>query len=42
MSRLGTMKGAAEIKEHEYFSDVNWTSILNRNTGIAPPDPYLA
>lgn len=33
--RLGTKKGAEEIKTHPWFSSVDWEKVLNR--GIQPP-----
>lgn len=37
--RLGTHEGAAEIKKHSWFRDVNWDDVYNRK--FEPPIPYL-
>ena len=40
LQRLGSRRGAEEIKEHPYFADVNWDDIFNRR--LQAPDAYLA
>lgn len=40
MRRLGSLRGALEVKEHQYFSDINWQDFENKK--VKPPDPYLA
>lgn len=37
--RLGSTKGAEEVKAHVFFDDVNWINVINRS--LQPPDPYL-
>ena len=29
--RLGTIKGAEEIKAHPWFSNIDWEKLLNKN-----------
>jgi len=38
--RLGFKKGAAEIKEHPFFAEIDWNKVLHKQ--ITPPEPYLA
>lgn len=35
--RLGAKRDAEEIKEHRYFSGINWDSVLRRE--LRPPMP---
>jgi serine/threonine protein kinase len=30
--RMGRLYGIDEIKEHKFFSDINWTEIISRNS----------
>ena len=38
--RLGSQRGAAEIKEHPFFSEVNWEKMYNKQIGT-PYKPLL-
>lgn len=40
MKRLGAgPRDAEEIKEHEFFSDINWDDVSNRK--LKPPKPEI-
>ena len=38
--RIGTAKGASEIREHPFFRDTDWAAVYDRQ--IKMPEPYLA
>jgi serum/glucocorticoid-regulated kinase 2 len=40
LKRLGSHRGAEEVKEHPYFSDINWLEVYERK--LQTPLPYLA
>lgn len=40
VKRLGSKHGAVELKAHEYFGDVDWQLVFDRQ--LQPPEPYLA
>ena len=35
--RLGAKEGAAEIKRHPFFSEVNWEDVKNRRLALKKP-----
>ena len=46
--RLGAVKGAKELIEHEYFKDINWSDVYNRYKlkinnlrKLKPPKPKI-
>lgn len=42
MRRLGSLKGAEEVKEHPYFADLNWNALYRRKSlQFSVPEPYL-
>ncbi len=41
--RLGTSHGSQDLKEHAFFSDLDWEAVLERRCDmLVPPEPYLA
>ena len=40
LQRLGSKRGAEEVKAHPYFGDVHWEDVYQRKT--KPPEAYLA
>ena len=42
-ARLGSARGAEEVKEHPYFADVDWDALYRRKSlQFTVPEPYLA
>jgi len=35
-NRLGCKRGISEIKEHEFFSDIDWEAVSRKQTGAKP------
>lgn len=38
-TRLGSVTGASEVKEHRWFATINWGLLRNRQPPIIPPTP---
>jgi len=37
--RIGNLKnGAADIKDHAWFDNINWTALVNREVGCCTTD----
>lgn len=34
--RLGTKKGASEIRKHKFFKNINWDEVLNKQIEVPP------
>ena len=39
-ARIGTVKGAIEIRQHAFFRNTDWETVLSK--AVPMPEPYLA
>ena len=40
MKRIGTFKGASEVKGHPFFGGTDWSKVYKKQSEM--PEPYLA